>query len=72
MRRESGNGGQLSLPLEPGAGSRNGDCVVEDELADSEVAVHPVAYVFVLGEGILLETGPKVPEMGHVSQRPSF
>lgn len=52
----------LPLPLEPAAGA--GDChrLIHDPFSYPEIFLDPAVDFFVLGEGIFLETGSRVPD----------
>ena len=66
--RQKGEGGSnhhgLPLSLEEAAGPRNGHRLIQHPLADVQVFLDPAVDIFVLGNGLLLETGPTVPEWG--------
>jgi hypothetical protein len=51
----------LPFPLEEAAGPRDGHRLIQHPLADVQVLLDPDVNLFVLGNGLLLETGPMVP-----------
>jgi hypothetical protein len=51
----------LPFPLEEAAGPRDGHGLIQHPLADVQVLFDPDVNLFVLGNGLLLETGPMVP-----------
>jgi len=54
----------LSLSLEPTRRSCDGHGLIHHPLANSQVLVDPDIDIFILSEGIFLETGSTVPEHG--------